>query len=133
MADISLITEAGAIDLSRPCASDLSAKQYYAVKHDTSEKVVIAGANDKALGILQNAPDGSSVETSAIVRVGGISKAILAEAVTFGQYLTVTSTGALEVADAANEEIVARALTSGDASDLIAVQLMFGKDTNGNA
>jgi len=127
MADITLVTNAGAIDLSRPCNTDLSSKQYYAVKHDTSEEVVISGANNKSLGILQNAPNGSSNEAIAVVRISGVSKAKLGEAVIFGNFLTPTSTGTLEVCDAAGEEYICKSLTSGDSADLASVLVCHGE------
>lgn len=133
MSDMTLVPAVSEFDISRPTATDLSEKQYYVVKHDSNEKVVLSTANDKSLGILQNAPDGSTNEATANVRTGGISKAILAEAVTFGQFLTPTSAGTLEVCDAANEEYIAKALTSGDASDLISVLICHGEVTASDA
>ena len=127
MTDITLITDEGKIDLSRPTNSDLSALQYYFVKLDADEEVVACGANEKPLGILQNAPDGSSSETIATVRIQGVSKLKLDEAVAFGKYLTSTSASKGEVADAAGEDYGAKALTSGDDGDTIAVQIVFGE------
>lgn len=133
MADLTLVPESSEADMSRPTNSDLSALQYYAVKHDASEEVVQATANDKCLGILQNAPDGSSAEAVAVVRTYGLSKAKLAEAVTFGQFLTPTAAGTLEVCDAANEEYIAIAMTSGDAGDLATVLIQHGEVTASDA
>ena len=128
MADFSLVPESiPGLDMTRPTNSDLSSLQYYAVKLDSSEEVVQSTANDKSLGILQNAPNGSSAEALATVRVGGLSKAKIAEAVTFGQFLTPTANGDLEVCDAAGEEYIAKALSSGDAADLITVLVCHGE------
>lgn len=133
MADLTGLAPATSeFDISRPTAADLSALQYTVVKHNTSEKVVACGANEKSLGILQNKPDGSTNEATAHVRTGGLSLLKIAEAVVQGNYLTCTAAGLGEVADAANEEIVAKALTSGDANDLILVKITEGKDTDGN-
>lgn len=127
MSDQTLITNEGAIDLSVPTNSDLSALQYHFVKLDTNEEVVAATANDKVLGILQNKPNGSSVEKTAIVRISGMSKLKLDENVLFGNFLTCTATSKGEVADAAGEEYGAKALSSGDDGDLIAVLVVHGE------
>jgi hypothetical protein len=115
-----LHTDHGAVDVSLPAGEDLTAKQYFFVKVVSGE-IVFAGANEKSLGILQNAPDDGEV---ASVRIQGISKLKLAEGVTFGKYLTPTSTGAGEVVDAANEEVGARSLGTYDTGDIGEVQLM---------
>jgi hypothetical protein len=134
MSDISLITNEGAIDLSRPTQADLSALQYHNVKHSTAELVVACGLNEAPLGILQNAPTGSATaEATAVVRIQGVSKLKIAEAVAFGDRLTSTAASKGEVVDAADEEICARTLTSGDTDDLVAVQLMFGKSHSSDA
>lgn len=132
MADITLITNQGSIDLSRPTNTDLSGNQYHVVKHDTSEEVVLAGANGKSLGILQNAPDGSSDEAVAVVRIAGVSKLKMDEAGAFGNYLTSSSNSQGEVADAAHEELCAKLLGSADDNDLAAVLVWHGKDSDGN-
>lgn len=110
----------GQIDVSLPAGEDLTGKQYYFVKI-TNGEVVLAGANEKSLGILQNAPDDGEI---ASVRVQGISKLKVSEGVTFGKYLTPTSTGEGEVVDAADEEVGARALGTYNTDDIAEVQLM---------
>lgn len=127
MADRTLVTNQGAIDLPVVTSSDLSALQYHVVKLDANEKVVQSTANDKSLGILQNAPDGSTNDATATVRCQGVSKGKLAEAVTFGQFLTPDANGELEVCDAAGEEYIAKALSSGDSGDLIEVLVVHGE------
>jgi len=133
MADLTLMNEAGSIDLTFETASDLSALQYHFVKLNTSEQIVACGANEAPMGILQNAPNGSSATTLATVRVAGISKLKINETVEFGDRLTSTSGSLGEVVDNAGEEIGARALTSGNQNDLIRVQLMYGKAVSSDA
>ena len=133
MADKSLISNEGAIDMSIPTNSDLSSLQYFAVKLDSNEEVVAATANDAAIGILQNAPDGSSNEKIAEVRVQGLSKCKVSEAVEQGDRLTPTSGSKGEIADAADEEYFASALSSADADDLATVLLNFGKAHSSDA
>ena len=128
MADHTLAPDTTWGDLTFQCETDLSSKQYYYVKLDTNEKVVLAGLNDKTLGILQNAPNGSaSAPAMAVVRVLGFSKLKVAEGVAFGNFLTPTAAGKGEVCDAAGEEFGARALTSADTDDLALVELCHGE------
>lgn len=128
MADVTLISEAGAIDISRPTQTDLSALQYHYVKHDSSELVVACGANEKPLGILQNAPVGTATAPAiATVRIGGMSKLVLAETVISGNFLTSTSGSTGEVCDAAGEEYGSKSLTSGESGDKAAVIICFGE------
>lgn len=127
MADITLVNDEGKIEVSRPTNSDLSALQYHFVKLDSSEEVVACGANEKPLGILQNAPNGSSTEAVAVVRISGMSKLKINETVSFGKFLTSTSGSLGEVCDAAGEEYGAKALTSGEQNDLIAVLICHGE------
>lgn len=127
MADLTLVTDAGKIDVSGETQADLSALQYHFVKRDSNELIVACGANEKPLGILQNAPDGSTNAATAIIRIQGVSKLKMDEACAFGNYLTCTATSKGEVADAAGEDIGARALTSADDGDLAQVQLLFGE------
>jgi len=127
MADLTLVTDMGAVEMSFPTSTDLSEKQYYVVKLDANEKVVLAGANDKALGVLQNAPDGSSDTAIAQVRIGGVTKVKTSETLAFGNFLTPTSTGTAEICDAASEEFFGKSLTSADANDLALCLLGMGE------
>lgn len=62
----------GFTDGTRPAGGDLSTKQYYFVKLNSSGQVVIIAANtDKPYGILQNAPTAGQL---AEVMLMGISK-----------------------------------------------------------
>lgn len=124
----SFTTDAGAIDISLPTDADLSALQYHFVKTDATDgKAVACGANEKPLGILQNAPDGDPDDRTAIVRVQGISKLKVNETVIPGNFLTSTSGSLGEVCDAAGEEYGARALADGVQNDLVSVLVCFGE------
>lgn len=129
MADITLMPEQSAGDLNFKTSADLSALQYHFVKLSAAELVVAATGNDKTLGILQNAPNGSTDSAVAVVRVYGVSKLSLAETVAFGQFLTSTAASKGEIADAANEEYGAIAMSSGEATDSIAVLIQRGEVT----
>lgn len=126
---ISVTTEAGKIVVTLPTDVDLSAYQYHYVKNDATDgKVVPCGANEKPLGILQNAPVGSaSKDAQAEVCIGGVSKISINETVIPGNFLTSTSGAKGEVCDAAGEEYGARALCDGTANDLISVLVCFGE------
>lgn len=124
----SFYTEAGAVDISLPSDANLSALQYCFVKRDATDgKVVACGLNEKPLGILQNAPNGSSRDATAHVRIGGVSKLKVSETVTFGKFLTSTAASLGEVCDAAGEEYGAKALCDGDANDIITVLVCHGE------
>ena len=127
MADRSVVPDSAEGLMTYPTTSDLSALRYHFVKLDANELVVACGANEKPLGILENAPDGSSVKASAAVRISGPSKLKLDEAVAFGNFLTCTAASQGEVADAAGEEYGAKALSSGDDGDIIAVLVTHGE------
>jgi hypothetical protein len=59
-----------ALRITLPAGEDLSAKQYYFVKVNTSGQAVLcAAATDRPIGVLQNDP--ASGEEAAIVVVGG--------------------------------------------------------------
>lgn len=133
MADITTVPAQSEGDLSFRTDSDLSSYQYHYVKLDSNEKVVAGDANCKTLGILQNAPDGSSNEAIAVVRVWGVSKLKADENWAHGNFLTCTSTAKGEVCDAANEEYGAIAIGSADDGDLGAVLIARGEVTASDA
>lgn len=129
MADTkSFYTDQGAIDISLVTDADLSALQYCFVKTDATDgKAVACGANEKPLGVLQNAPNGATKDAVAQIRVGGLTKLKVNEAVIPGNFLTSTSGSLGEVADAAGEEYGARAMSDGVQNDLITALVCFGE------
>mgnify|MGYP001579847087 CR=1 FL=1 len=133
MADLTLVPEVSENDISRPTNSNLSALQYTSVKLDTSEEVVAAVSGSKSIGILQDAPNGTSTEKTATVRVAGLSKLKLGGTVAMGEYLKSDAAGKGIAVTADNDEIMAMALTSGDNNDLIAVIIVHAKNTNAAA
>ena len=75
-------------------ATDLSAKQFFAVKIDADRRVALASAAGAAIaGILQDAPDGSSTATVGSVKMLGTSFAISGGTCTVGARGTVTTAG----------------------------------------
>lgn len=74
--------------------ADLSAKQFYAVKLDSTEGQVIAcaGTTDKPIGILQNSPASGG---EAIVAISGISKVNSDAALALGDTIGTAADGQL--------------------------------------
>lgn len=79
------------IDIGLIAGADLSAKQFYFVKIDTSTGNVIltATAGEKAIGVLQNAPTSGQ---AALVRVFGVSKVKVGAAFSAPGSLVATTT-----------------------------------------
>jgi hypothetical protein len=96
MAGTSLPNNGKFTDLTFVCDSDLSAKQYFGVIFKAGEPktvtiATVAGA--EIVGILQNAPNGSSADTVAVVRVDGPSFAIAGGTATLNTLGTCDSNG----------------------------------------
>lgn len=104
--------------------ADLSAKQYHLVKISSSddEKVELAGANGKAIGVLMNAPGLNQVAEVAVI--GGGANLKMDEAAAAGKYLTSSSSSQGEIADAAGEHVCAllmEAAADGDIAEVLVV------------
>lgn len=109
--------------VSFTAGEDLSSKEYHFVKFGSSKsEVVAAGANERAIGIVQNAAENGEVAEVALP--GGGGKLKVSGAVSLGKMLTSTSAGKGEVADAAGEWVAAIAYESADADgDVIGVEV----------
>jgi len=81
--------------------ADLSSSQYCFVKLNSSGQVVVAGADDRAIGVLQDTPAASG--RAACVGIDGVSKVLFGGTVSKGAAVTSDANGK------------AVALTSGDA------------------
>jgi hypothetical protein len=79
----------------------------------------VAASGDPMVGILQNNPQ---LAEAATIMMDGVSKALLGGTVTIGQQLMATPLGGLQVATS-GKNVVAVALDSGSAGDIIAVQI----------
>jgi hypothetical protein len=72
--------------------ADLSSYQYYAVKMNTTEEIVLASdANDRMLGVLQDAP--AAAGRTCEVALEGISKAVGGAAIDAGAAVEVGTGG----------------------------------------
>lgn len=107
---------------------DLSSSQYLAVKPQAASAVsgtegaslVLAGAGDPAIGILQNNPLAGEAGS---VMIHGVSKAQLGGTVSVGSLLAVDGSGKLVVAASGNY-IIGEALMAGVSGDIISVLLI---------
>ena len=108
-------------------SSDLSSKQYYAVKFSsTAGEVKLADSADAYVcGLLQNEPEAGE---AAEVAFSGIAKGICeSTAVTYGGAVTSNSTGELQLTKTDNDQVIGRALAAGAAAgDIIPVLVNLG-------
>jgi hypothetical protein len=114
------------LDVAFKAYGDLSSYQYHFVSLSSTNTVNLSSANGRAIGILQNKPDAAGEE--AIVRILGVSKLVINEAIAVGTMITSTSAGHGEEADAASEWYSAIAIHSADGTsgELISVLLRHG-------
>lgn len=113
-------------------SEDLSSKKYTFVKFgSTADKVASCGANERAIGILMNAPESGGKAEVALP--GGGAKLKISEIVALGKILTSTAEGLGEVADAANEWVSAIAHDAGVANDIIPVEVVQFQATTSDA
>lgn len=100
--------------------ADLSSDQFKAVKYDASGNIVLAGAGERSVGILQNAPiNGEAAE----IEESGYSKAVLGAVVTAGQELAANAAGLL-VPAAVGNAVVAVAKHGGAANQIVGVRVI---------
>lgn len=80
-----------AVRITLPAAADLSAKQYYFVKVNSSGQAALcSAATDKPIGVLQNTP--KSGEEASILVVGG-TKVIASASLDEGTLIGTTAAG----------------------------------------
>lgn len=108
--------------------ADLSAKQFYAVKINSSGQIVLAGAGENAIGILQDEPASGQVGN---VMVLGESMAIYGGTVTAGQNLAVDAAGKLVTAGG-SAAVVALAKEGGAAGEVHTVYVVTRTSTGTN-
>ena len=111
------------LDWSFPANTDLSSYQYYAVSLSSGKLILGTGPTVKAF-ILQDKPNAENV--MGTVRLLGISKAKLGGTVTAGNRLCSHTDGTLIAVTGATDRVVATALQSGVAADIIEVLCVPG-------
>jgi len=99
---------------------DLSAKQFYCVKLNASGQMILSGAGENALGILQDKP--TSGQVGAVCCLGK-SMAIYGASVTAGQNLASDASGKL-VPATGSDAVVAVAAESGSSGDICSVYVV---------
>lgn len=105
---------------SAEAAADLSAKQYYLVKTDANQKVVLASAaTDAILGILQNAPILGQTADVRLLNGNGTFKVILGGNVAKDAYLTSDAAGKAIATTSTGNRVFGRALSAGSTGDII--------------
>ncbi|NMC09524.1 MAG: hypothetical protein GYA39_00875 [Methanothrix sp.] len=99
---------------------DLSAKQFYCVKLNASGQMILSGAGENALGILQDKP--TSGQVGAVCCLGK-SMAIYGASVTAGQNLASDASGKL-VPATGSDAVVAVAAESGSDGEICSVYVV---------
>lgn len=79
------------LDLTLEAAEDLTASQYHLIVVDNTGKAALAGADEAAVGVVQNEPDAGE---GASVRVQGVTKVVAGAAVTAGAKVSADLNGA---------------------------------------
>jgi hypothetical protein len=108
--------------------ADLSAKQYYACKINSSGYAVLSGAGENSVGIIQNEPTSGQATNVAVV---GESFAIYGAAVTAGANLTPDASGRLVTAGG-SDCVLAVAAESGTTNEIRTVYLVTRTATGMN-
>lgn len=113
-------------DITREVATDLTGKEYYFGK-DSSGLLVLAGAGEKALGIIQEGVLGTTTSRKITrVRTSGISRLKLAGTVSVGSWIKSDSDGKGVATTTDHDVYNAQALSDGVAGDIIAVKVITG-------
>lgn len=107
--------------------SDEFTADYLAAKLDADDTVTIAGAGDRAIGVVQfhEGQDGDDLDAGepVTVRLLGISKAIAAAPITRGALLKAAASGKFTPVTAASDKVIGMALSAagadGDIFDLL--------------
>lgn len=93
-----MTTQANGLDITRLAGADLSSSQYRFVKLNAAGAVVLSGAGEAAIGVLQNKPGNGQAAT---VRVGGLSKVIAGAAIALPNRIASDANGKAKAAVAA--------------------------------
>lgn len=106
--------------ISREAASDLSDKQYYLVKLNSSNKVELcSAATDKILGVLSNAPEAGETAVVRLINSNGTFKVKTAASnISQGARLTADSAGKAVATTTVGNVVFGRMLVASTASDI---------------
>ena len=102
-------------------AADLSAKQFFIAKVDTSGNADLAAlATNALIGVIQNKPQSGE---GALIRFGGTSKVKLGGTVTAGAWCTSDTAGKGVATTTDKDTVIGRFLEAGVSGDVVEVQL----------
>jgi hypothetical protein len=105
-------------------AGTLATAQYKFVKTASTANQVIVGtsATSKVLGVLQNDPaDGEE----ASVQFAGVARVLSEASVTYGSFVTCSTTGRAKSTTTVDNLVLGKALEAGNAGDIIKVLIGF--------
>lgn len=102
--------------------ADLSAKQFYIVKLDSSGHVILSAlATDAFIGVLENAPKSgvTTDEVSVVLRSAqGTSKVIAGGTITAGAWITSDTAGKAVVTTTNKDQLLGMALVAAATGDI---------------
>lgn len=103
-------------------ASDLSTKQFYFVKLDSSGNITLAGNGDWAYGVLQNKP--AAAGRAGIVAVAGVTKVVAGAAITAGTDIGIDSSGRAVPTGTGDTVVGIARDTVSNAGEIVSVELV---------
>ncbi len=113
------------LDLSLEAGADLSTKQFYLIKLDPAGRAVLAGAAERAIGVLQNNPLAGE---TAQVRVLGVSKVVSGNS--FGVGTVLASDAAGKAVTSASAKPIGISLEAATGADqIVSVLVIPGWET----
>lgn len=110
--------------ISLPVNLDMGANQYHFVVVGSDGNLDLAGDGAAADGVLQDKPDGSSVETAGSVAIGGVSKVEAGEAIDAGDFIASNATGEAKTATT-GDIVLGRALTAASGDGVIFSMIVY--------
>ena len=104
--------------------ADLSTKQYYVVKVNTSGAIILAAATtDRPLGVLQNNPTSGK---TASVMTSGVTKVVASAAIAIGDRVMCTAAGKVATATSTNYAFGTALVAAAADGDIISISLGSG-------
>lgn len=118
-----MAVEANVQYYSAKAGADLSAKQHYIVKLDSTEDQVVlaSAATDAILGVLQNKPTSGQYGSIAI---SGVTKVIAGGNVSAGNMVTADANGKAVATTNAGDSVLGMALTAAVSGDIFTILIM---------
>lgn len=108
--------------ISLKAGADLRTKMYHLVKLDTDGNIVLCGANERAIGVLDGKPN---VGENVAVNILGTTKVVAGGAIGIGDYVVSNANGQVVVKGNDDTNIVGVALESAsNAGEIIEILLM---------